>query len=205
VLEPAPAGVAGDEVWDCVEAGPEVELPGHVADLRIQESRWTGGRLAGVRFSGLECRDVEFVRCDLTGARFDEAVLRRVVFTDCRLTGTSFDGAHLTDVRITDSTADLAGFRMARARFLLVENTSLHGADLYEFDAEHCALLGCDLGEATVDAARLRETDLHGSTLDDVRGVLSLRGARIGPDQIVPLATGLLGALGIEVTDRPPG
>jgi hypothetical protein len=201
---PAPAAVEGGELWDCVEAGAEVRVPERVADLRIQESRWAGGNLAGVRFTGLECRDVEFVHCDLSGARLEEAVLRRVVFTDCRLTGTAFDGAQLTDVRITDSTADLAGFRMAKARFVLVENTSLHGADFYEFDAEHCALLGCDMGEANVDAARLRETDLHGSSVDDIRGVLSLRGARVSPDQIIPLATSLLDALGIQVTEQPP-
>jgi uncharacterized protein YjbI with pentapeptide repeats len=202
--DPAPAVVEGASVWDCVAAGADVRVPEHVADLRMQESRWVGGQLAGVRFTGLECRDTEFVQCDLSGARLEEAVLTRVVFNDCRLTGTAFDGAQLTDVRITDSAADLAGFRMAKARFLLVENTSLHGADFYEFDAEHCALLGCDLGEANFDAARLRETDLHGSTVDDVRGGLSLRGARISPDQIVPLATTLLGALGIQVTEQPP-
>jgi uncharacterized protein YjbI with pentapeptide repeats len=203
-LAAAPAAVEGGELWDCVEAGVEVRVPERVADLRIHESRWVGGSLAGVRFTGLECRDVEFVHCDLSGARLEEALLTRVVFTDCRLTGTAFDGAQLTDVRIADSTADLAGFRMARARFLLVENTSLHGADLYDFDGEHCALLGCDLAEASFDTARLRETDLHGSTVDDVRGVLSLRGTRISPDQIVPLATGMLDALGIEVTEHPP-
>lgn len=199
----APAVVEGGELWDCVEAGADVQVPERVADMRIHESRWVGGSLAGVRFTGLECRDVEFVHCDLSGARLEEAVLTRVVFTDCRLTGTAFDGAQLTDVRISDSTADLAGLRMTKARFLLVENTSLHGADFYEFDAEHCALLGCDLAEASFDAARLRETDLHGSTVDDVRGVLSLRGTRISPDQIVPLATGLLDALEIEVTEGP--
>jgi uncharacterized protein YjbI with pentapeptide repeats len=199
----APAAVEGGELWDCVEAGVDVQVPERVADLRIQESRWVGGDLAGVRFTGFECRDVEFVHCDLSGAKLEEAVLTRVVFTDCRLTGTAFDGAQLTDVRISDSTADLAGLRMTKARFLLVENTSLRGADFYEFDGEHCGLLGCDLAEASFDTARLRETDLHGSTVDDVRGALSLRGTRISPDQIVPLAGGLLDALGIQVTDRP--
>jgi uncharacterized protein YjbI with pentapeptide repeats len=204
-LDPPPEVVEGGAVWDCVEAGPEVRFPERVADLRVQESRFNGSRLAGVRFTGLECRDTEFVNCDLSGAVLTEAVLTRVVFTDCRLTGTAFDGAQLTDVRVSDSAADLAGFRMARGRFLLIENTGLHGADLYEFDGEHCAFLGCDLVEANLDSARLRETDLHGSDLDDVRGALSLRGTRIGPDQIVPLASSLLSALGIQVTDRPPG
>lgn len=201
---PGPAAVADGDLWDCVQVGAGVAVPERVADLRIRESRVAGLRLAGVVLTGLECRDVEFVGCDLSGARLDDALLTRVAFTDCRLTGTVFDGASLSDVRITDSTADLAGFRMARARFLLVENTSMRGADLYELDGQHCALLGCDLGGANVDHARLRETDLHGSTVDDLRGVLSLRGTRISPDQILPLATGLLDALGIEVTDRPP-
>jgi uncharacterized protein YjbI with pentapeptide repeats len=74
----------------------------------------------------------------------------------------------------------------------------------YEFDGEHCALLGCDLAEANFDAARLRETDLHGSTIDDARGGLSLRGARISLDQIVSLAGTLLDVLGIQVTKHPP-
>jgi uncharacterized protein YjbI with pentapeptide repeats len=152
--------------------------------LRVQESRWVGGRLAGVRFTGLECRDTEFVQCDLSG--------------------TVLDGAQLTDVRITDSAADLLSLRMVRGRFLLVENSGLHAADLYEFDGEHCAFLGCDLGEASVQAARLQETDLHGCTVDDLRGALSLRGARISPDQIVPLAAVLLDELGIQVTEQPP-
>jgi uncharacterized protein YjbI with pentapeptide repeats len=202
-LGPAPASVESAAVWDCVDAGADVRVPGHVADLRVQESRWVGANLAGTRFTGLECRDTEFVHCDLSGAVLDGAVLTRVVFTDCRLTGVVLDGLQLTDVRITDSAADLASLRMARARFLLVENTTLHGADFYEFDGEHCALLGCDLGEASFDAARLRETDLHGCTVDDVRSVLSLRGARISPDQIVPLAATLLGELGIKVTEQP--
>jgi hypothetical protein len=201
--EPAPAVVESGEVWDCVEAGADVRVPEHVADLRMQESRWVGGNLAGARFTGLQCRDTEFVQCDLSGAVLDSAVLTRVVVTDCRLTGVVLDGAQLTDVRIEGSTAGLASLRMARARFLLVEHTALQGADLYEFDGEHCAFLGCDLGEASFDAARLAEADLHGSTLDDVRGALSLRGARISPDQIVPLAATLLDALGIQVTEQP--
>ncbi|TQM16378.1 pentapeptide repeat-containing protein [Pseudonocardia kunmingensis] len=203
-LEPAPGVVGGGAVWDCVEAGADVRVPEHVAGLRVQESRWVGGSLAGVRFTGLECRDTEFVQCDLSGAVLDSAVLSRVVFTDCRLTGTVLDGAQLTDVRISDSAADLLSLRMARARFVLVENSGLHAADLYEFDGEHCAFLGCDLGEASVEAARLRETDLHGCTVDGLRGALALRGARISPDQIVPLAAALLDELGVQVTEQPP-
>lgn len=202
-LDPGPDAVAGGDLWDGVDAGGGVRVPEHLADFRMQESRWTGAALAGTRLSGLQVRDAEFVHCDLSGAVLDGAVLTRVAFTDCRLTGIVLDGAQLTDVRIAGSAADLASFRMTTARFLLVEDTALHGVDFYEFDGQHCALLRCDLGEANFDSARLDEVDLHGSTVDDVRGALSLRGARISPDQIVPLAAGLLDALGIRVTEQP--
>lgn len=203
--EPAPAAIDSGETWDGVDAGADVEVPGRLADFTMQESRWVDADLSGRRFTGFRCRDVQFVHCDLSGAVLDEAVLMRVRFTDCRLTGVVLGGAELSDVHITDSRADLASFRMAKAKFLRIENTSLHGADFYEFAATGCGLIGCDLAEASFSDARLSETDLHGSTLDDVRGALSLRGARISSDQLVPLGAALLAALDIQVTEQAAG
>ena len=198
--EAAPAQVGSGDVWDGVEAGADVEVPDHVADLRLLECRWTGADLSGRSFGALRVRDTEFVRCDLSGAVLDDAVLTRVTFTGCRLTGTVFGGAELTDVRISGCTADLAAFRMARASFLLVEDTSLRGADFYEFRAVHTALLDCDLTGAVLEGAQLAGTDLHGSTIADVRGALALRGCRIGADQLVPVGAALLAALDVQVT-----
>lgn len=202
--EPAPAEIGSGDVWDGVEAGAGVEVPEHVSDLRLQECRWTGADLSGRSFGALRVRDTEFVQCDLSGAVLDDAVLTRVVFTDCRLTGTVLSGAELTDVRISGCTADLAAFRMARASFLLVEDTSLRGADLYSFRAAHTALLGCDLTEAVLEDAQLAGTDLHGSTIADVRGALALRGCRISADQLVPVGAALLAALDVQITAAPP-
>lgn len=194
--------MAEDEaVWDGVDAGADVEVPPHVADLDLRECRWTGADLRGRELTGFRARDTRFEHCDLSGAVLDDAVLRRVTFTDCRLTGASFAGAQLDDVRITDSSADLTGFRMAKGTFLLVENTSMHAADFYSFTASECAFLGCDLGEAAFHEAQLEGTRLHGSTLDDVRGAMFLRGTRISPEQLVPVGAVLIGALGIQITD----
>jgi hypothetical protein len=44
---------------------------------------------------------------------------------------------------------------------------------------------------------------LHGSTVGAVRGAASLRGARIGADQVVPLGAALLAELDITVTPAP--
>lgn len=199
--DPSPDVVEHETVWDGIDAGADVEVPAHVADLDLRECRWTGADLSGRELTGFRARDTRFVNCDLSGAVLDDAVLRRVEFTDCRLTGASFAGAQLDDVRITDCSADLTGFRMAKATAVLVENTSLHGADFYSLTAVDCAFLGCDLGEASFHEARLAGTRLHGSRLDDVRGAMSLAGARISPEQLVPLGAALLGVLGIEVSE----
>lgn len=201
---PAPAVVDAEATWDGVEAGAEVEVPEHVADLTLQECRWVGADLSGRSFTGLRCRDTEFVHCDLSGAVLDDAVFKRVTFTDCRLTGAVLAGADLVDVRITDCRADLVNLRMARARHLLVEGTALTGADLYRFEARECGFVNCDLTGANLADAELAGAHLHGSTIADVRGALALRGTRISPAQLVPVGAALLGALGIEVGDPPP-
>ncbi|WP_181784519.1 pentapeptide repeat-containing protein [Pseudonocardia pini] len=196
----APEPGDGD-LWDGVEAGPGTVFPEHVADLQVHECRFRGVDLAGRTLSGLHCRDTEFVQCDLSGAILDDAVFTRVTFTDCRLTGAELNGAGLNDVRIEGCRADLVRLRMARGAFLCVEDTVLRGADLYRFTAKESAFLRCDLGEASLEDARLAGTDLHGSTLESIRGPLALQGTRIGPDQLVPVGALLLAALGVQITD----
>ena len=199
-FDPAPFPEDGD-LWDGVEAGPDTEFPEHVADLRLHECRLRGAHLAGRTFSGLHCRDTEFVQCDLSGAMLDDAVFTRVTFTDCRFTGAELNGAGLNDVRLDGCRADLVRLRMAKGTFLHVEDTVLRGADLYRFTAQDCAFLRCDLTDAVLEDARLAGTNLHGSTLESVRGPLALRGTRIGPDQLVAVGAMLLAAMGVEITD----
>jgi hypothetical protein len=197
--DPAPDELLSGAVWDCVEAGPGTVVPEHVSDLKIQESRWVGGDLTGRQFGGLRIRDTHFVNCDLSGAVLDSAELERVAFTGCRLTGTVFSGARLTDVLVSESRADLLSLRMAHAKALLVEDTSLRGADLYELEATDSAFLRCDLTEVALHDARLAGTRLHGSTIADVRGALALRGTHIGADQQIAVGIALLGALEVKV------
>jgi uncharacterized protein YjbI with pentapeptide repeats len=201
--DPGPEFVDSGTTLDGVLAGAALEVPEHVADLTLQECRFEGVDLAGRSLGGLRCRDTEFVHCDLSGAVLDDATFSRVRFTDCRLTGALLAGARLTDVHLRDCRADLLNLRMAKAAFLLVENTGLEGADLYRFTATGSWLLRCDLTGANLADAELSGTDLHGTTIADVRGALALSGARISADQMVPVGAALLAALGIAVTEPP--
>lgn len=196
----APGTLVSGDVWDCVEAGADVVVEPSVAGVTITESRWRDGNLVGHSFNSLRCRDVTFERCDLSGAMLDGAVLERVAFVGCRLTGTVLSGAKLTDVLVTDSRADLLNLRMAQAKHLFVEDSTLRGADLYALTAVGSAVLRCELDEANLTEANLEGTRLHGSTFARLRGALALRGCVIGPDQQVEVGIALLDALAITVT-----
>jgi len=63
------------------------------------------------------------------------------------------------------------------------------------------ALTGCDLRRAVFEKASLAGTRLSGSTLDGLRGAGSLRGVVVGTDQVLPLALGVFGDLGIVISD----
>ena len=201
-LDPAPESLQSGAFWDCVEADQSVEVPERVVDIKLRESLWTGGDFVGKTLGGLVGLDTRFVGCDFSGAILTGAILTRVTFTDCRLTGAVFGGAGLNDVRFTDCRAADTSFRMAKAKFLLIENSLLRGADFYEASLTQTALLDCDLTEANFLDAKLSGVRLHGSTLDELQGVLSLKGAEIDMQQLVILAPALFGAAGIRITER---
>ena len=201
--DPAPPTLESGADWDGVEAGPDCLVPPELYGVELRESRWVRADLAGRRIAGLRCRDVVFEHCDLSGAVLDGAALTRVRFTDCRLTGLQLGGAELTDVHVADCRADLVSLRMARARHLLIENSSTPALDLYAFTGTDCSLVGCDLTGVNLTDARLTNLALHGSVVDDVTGAMALRGARISADQLLPVGAALLAALDIQVGDRP--
>lgn len=186
-----------------MHAAGELEVAGTVADVELIECLFTGIELTSRTFTGLRARDVVFERCDLSGAVLDGAVLDRVEFRGCRLTGTMLSATTLTDVVIADCVANMANFRAARARRLFVEDSILIEADLYTASLTDSAFLDCDLRRANVDSVRIERVSLHGSTLDEIKGVASLAGACIDDDQMIPMGVALVAGLGIRVSDRP--
>jgi len=189
---------------DCVIANSQTIVPDRLIDVSLRETMWHDVNLSGRQISGLKCRDSRFVRCDLSGVVLDRADLARVIFEDCRMTGVHFVAAKASDVQILGGRADLANFRMMEAHRMLADDVSLHSADFYSSTLQFCAITDCDLTEANFQDARVSGLHLHGSTIDGLRGVLSLGGSRVSPDQVVPLGAAILAATGIQVTD-PPG
>lgn len=179
------------------------DLSCQVADrVEINSSRLVETSLVGTELYGVRLVDVMMERCDLSGASLQEATLHRVQFTDCRLSAVTLSSSRLHHVRFVDCKMDDANLRMANGDHVAFQRCLLRGADLYASRISYCWLLDSDLSGVELSKADLPGVRLHGSTIDDLRGATSLRGAVIDSSQVLPLARSMLPALGVVVDDE---
>lgn len=152
----------------------ELDDDGEALGLRVVDARHPGEAFERARLV-----DVELVRCDLSGCDFCESVWQRVKLVDCRASAIELPQANLRDVTFVDCKLDDANFRLAKLQRVRFDASVLAGADMSN--------------------AKCAAVDLRGARLDGLRGVASLAGATIGPDQLVGLAPALAQALGLRV------
>lgn len=155
-------------------------LPTELAELRdvtVEDADWAGSR--PVR--GLEARRVELRRCRLTGAELAEARLSDVTFDNCGL--------------------DLVNLRFAKLERVVFRDCRMIECDLYEASLKDVLFERCRLREATLSAATLQRVELRGCDLSGLRGVESLRGARMPWNDVLENAPLFATAAGIEIVD----
>jgi uncharacterized protein YjbI with pentapeptide repeats len=177
---------------------------GVAGGVELAASRLVGARLTGRRFGRLRLVDVVIEDCELSGVTIAEGHFTRVELRRCRMSGLVASTLTARHVRLTDCRADGAMFRMTRWDHAELRDVDLRGADFYGSDLTGARLLGCDLTAADLSKCTMAGAALHGSTLTDLRGADSLRGAVIAGDQVLQLALPVLVALGIVVDDARP-
>ena len=161
-----------------------------------------GVRFTGTRLEHLRLADVLAVDCELSGAIVTEATLWRVEFRSCRMSGLVISDTKLRDARFRDCKLDDANFRFAKGERVVFDGCSLVEADFSEATLAASAFSGCDLRRAVFTKASMAGTRLAGSTVDELTGAGSLRGVIVGTDQVLPLALGVFGDLGIVIRDE---
>ena len=85
------------------------------------------------------------------------------------------------------------------ARF---ESCSLARTDFAHSHIERAACIDCDLTEADFSNSKTAGVALHGSTLNGLKGALTLRGAAIETNQVLELGLRVLMELGVQIGDR---
>jgi uncharacterized protein YjbI with pentapeptide repeats len=174
--------------------------------------------------AGQAADDAALLGCRLDRCGLDGVSLRRARISDCMLAD-----IHATSLDATDSTWRDSLLAVGRIGALLacgvtwtrvrvrggkIDLLDLSGSHLVDVVLEACAIGVLDLGEAElrsvrfdgctiedldVAGARLSDVDLAGATLRLVRGIGGLRGATIGPGQLLDLAPLLAAHAGLRV------
>ena len=191
-----------DVPLDCSAALICGEFSARVEALDLTGCRVEGSTFLGSEFDPVRMTDTIFEDCDLSGALFRRASLRRVEFRRCRMSGVAWPGAEFCDVRFVECKLDEAHFRMSKGERIEFTECAAAGIDFVEARWLGARLLRCDLTGAEFSNAK-HGARLHGSKLDSVLGATALAGAIIDSTQLVPLATGLFGGLGIVIDDTP--
>jgi uncharacterized protein YjbI with pentapeptide repeats len=157
------------------DAAPVTELE-DVVDAVVDDLDW-----ANRQALGLVARRVELRRCRLTGAELAEAVLTDVTFTECRL--------------------DLAALRMAKLDRVVFRDCRMAECDFYEASLTDVLFEHCELREATLTGVKLKRVELRRCDLAGLRGVESLRGARMPWNDVLENGPLFAAALGLEILD----
>jgi uncharacterized protein YjbI with pentapeptide repeats len=150
---------------------------GELLDVTVAGVDWANSR--PVR--GLEARRAELRTCRLTGAELAEALLRDVTFDDCRL--------------------DLVNLRFSKLERVVFRDCRMTECDFEEASLKDVLFERCQLREATFSSAALQRVELRGCDLAGLRGVDSLRGARMPWNDVLENASLFALALGIEIVD----
>lgn len=149
---------------------------GDLMDAVVADADWSNERSRGASWKRVELR-----RCRLTGVELAESVLTDVTFAECRL--------------------DLAGLRLSRLERVVFRDCRLSECELYEARLEDVLFERCELRGASLDGVRIERVELRGCDLSGVGGIASLRGARIGWDDVVQNAPVFAVGLGLELVE----
>ncbi|WP_436771677.1 pentapeptide repeat-containing protein [Yinghuangia sp. YIM S09857] len=155
---------------------------------RYRRTRFDDVWLEGVRIVGADLAESSWLDCEFTsgllaGLQLHGSQLRRVVFHNCKFDSVNLRAAALRDVAFANC---------------LLRDVDFGGATLTGVSFPGSTLDGVSLEKATLAKVDLREA----AGLRLTAGLDALRGATISSLQLLELAPGLAGVLGITVDDR---
>jgi uncharacterized protein YjbI with pentapeptide repeats len=175
---------------------PEVAATGSAAFF---DCDLDGLSLAGERIE-LRLVDCTATALDLANAELPGLEITCSTLRDSRLVGAALGGV-LRDVVFSDCVLDLSSLRMCRFSRCELRGCSLVEAGLYAAELESVLFDGCDLTAADLSGATFARCELHRCTLEGLRGIEALRGARIPLADLMPITPLLADALGIIPTE----
>jgi uncharacterized protein YjbI with pentapeptide repeats len=189
------------------DLGEGVLVTGHLRPsfddaLQVSAGRIENASLVGASLVGSRFVDTVIQGCDFSGADLESAAMTRVELRGCRLSGARLAQSRMRDVRFVDCQLDAINLRYVQGEFVRFEQCRLVGAEFIGATLRGVAWWDCNLVDADMSQVSLERGQLHGSSLDGLKGASSLVPVAIDDDQAPAFAALLLAMLGVEVTAR---
>ncbi|TQS46474.1 pentapeptide repeat-containing protein [Cryptosporangium phraense] len=196
-LEPADSAL--DDEIDLYRNRVTGSYVGAAGRGEIAQVHADGADFTGTKFEPIDLSDVRIERSDLAGARWEGASARRVEISDSRLMGFRLIATFVEDVLITGCRWDDGGLYVRRGKGSVVFRDCTFSGTTLRGDLSGVVFDGCDLNGAEFGADAARKCDLRTSRMMGARGLTTLRGAIITPDQALSIADLLAAELGFTL------
>jgi uncharacterized protein YjbI with pentapeptide repeats len=194
-----PLGAPLDHELDVYRSRISGEHAGLRGSGEVAESLLDGASMADSRLDPLTLTDVRIRRGDLSNAVWEHLTARRVAVEGCRSVGWRVIVDFAEDLLVEGCRWDHGGIFVTRTRGAVVFRDCTFAGTTLRGDLSRVWFDSCDLAGAEFNASGAAGCDLRTSRLAGAGGLLTLRGARIGSDQLFDIAGLLAVEAGFEL------
>jgi uncharacterized protein YjbI with pentapeptide repeats len=139
-------------------------------------------------------------KCDFSNAELVSSKHTRLAYSDCKMVGLKIPESAFTDVSFDNCIANLLHLYGSKLSNVIFKGCNLKNADFRSVQMENVRFENCEMQQAEFYGAQLQNVDLSGSRLDGVKANAGdLKGAIIDSQQLIEMAEGFAGMLGITV------
>ncbi|HEV2782387.1 MAG TPA: pentapeptide repeat-containing protein [Actinophytocola sp.] len=155
--------------------------------------------LSGAKLGPLTLTDVVLRSVELSNASLQQVVARRVELRTCRAMGLRLSLELATDLVVEDCRLDYGLLHIEKVKGVAVFLGCSFREATISGDLSNVVFADCDFIDTEFRATRASNCDLRTSRFTTARGLLSLRGATIGPEQAVAVSNLIAAEAGLIV------
>lgn len=156
--------------------------------------------LAGAKLGPVTLADTVLSGVDLSNASLQRITARRTELRTCRGIGLRLSIEQATDLAVTDCRLDYATLHIERVKGVAVFTGCSFRETTISGNLSDVLFQDCEFTDTEFRATRATRCDLRTSRFTSARGLLSLRGAMISPDQTVAIAALIAAEAGLIVS-----
>lgn len=157
--------------------------------------------LSGLNLERFKLWDSILVSTDLSAARCFEAGILRSELLGCRMSGAQAGESTIRDVVFQNCKLDLLSFRRCQLERVVFQNCVLDETDFISARLTDVVFMNCDMRGTDFTKAQCTRVDMTRADLAYIKGVTSLKGVRIKPEQMMELAPLVCAEIGFVLAD----